>query len=144
MSEKHTPITGYTPGPWEAQPPYIYKLNSHGQSHRLHITLSSDVTLDDGQLVTPDEYIANALLIASAPDMAETIERQAAQIKALKADQDVVDRWVLLGAETENKRLRGGILLALNDINGIAGNLIDRENAREHLRAALAESEVKK
>ncbi len=44
----------------------------------------------------------------------QTIDRQTAEIKALKIDANVVDRWALLGAETENKRLRGGIQNAID------------------------------
>lgn len=66
MKTEHTPITGYTPGPWKV----------YGQTFILtedkvpiaHVDTATDKT-------TWPERAANARLIASAPDMAATIER---------------------------------------------------------------------
>lgn len=97
----HTSITGYTPGPWElidnedlqptSVPRYAIETRRRGRWQWIasinYVYIPERDGPDTGhvnEVPNETETEANAHLIASAPDMAETINRQAKRIERLE------------------------------------------------------------
>lgn len=138
--------TKHTPGPW-----ILDGLNIRiGPPSQL--SGFSLATVGGGIELPEAETKANAALIARAPEIPE-LEAKVERVKKLldrteeewTATAVEIDRIKKVNArfESQVEQLRGAVLEAMNDMNMIAGNLVDRENIRERLRTALKESETK-
>ena len=98
-------MSGHTPGPWHLNPDYMYRRGPDycvaDEQHRL----LAMVTFDEDKPQEPDEVIANARLIASAPELLATLK-------------EMVMLRCLGGATPENDSATQRAVIAINKAEG--------------------------
>lgn len=146
----------HTPGPWEVfdgrEIDGVIGVRGHAD---IAYTKTKRTWLID---VSDEEALANAALIARAPEMADTITRLEAEVERLRS-MTVVQETLIRNTEVENERLRVAItawLDAINDLCAFEHHQPDNlgkewkrlreaiELAEDKARAALTQEEERK